>query len=600
MRQLFCLAVVYFSGNTWQWRGMALKPTNHDLSYGTREKEGGSGKRFPEMVRRVITSVAISGAMLAAVGCSFASMADPGVAAERSGEAGTAKPSGLKADAATGTRAPGDPEHELYMQYGNDVDGLMRWFAQEGLPDEMKRQALALILNRPLAEPQLAWLRDMAQHTDDTAMEQMIDMVLLRNYGDSQAAARLIDSGEREGFRVPLDYEAEKELARRYPDSRLAAGIASYEHIRGAAYFFADNLNDGYLYQNEGDDFADPEKAIPQWLAFLRDFPLHPSADDAAYRLARCYQKLGLYREALHGFDQAMRTGDGDMTYEAKGLFLYVLDVDMTGEDLQKLDAAALPAWSGPWVAYTRAVNVLRDGDFADAAKQLSDFIAAYDGADLFAPLPRDMKQKDGYAPGGEYQFWDKVKEQQRLAETLAALQRDIDGSDGKEKTAKQYALGAAVYRQPLLFYNHLWRGTRQNFFWIGQVGSMQDDASLKRFILRFNHLVRAGEIFSSIDLNEADPDLAAKTLFSLALCKSKLIDYGQEIAYMASDQQLEQEMIQTLQELLRRFPDSELADDALMLMYVYNGDIRQLHELLERYPNGDQAEKAKLLLTGA
>jgi hypothetical protein len=147
------------------------------------------------------------------------------------------------------------------------------------------------------------------------------------------------------------------------------------------------------------------------------------------------------------------------------------------------------------------------------------------------------------------------------------------------------------------MYYNHLWRGERQSFFWFGQIKFGDYDPALDRYVARFNHLVQAADAFSQIDLSVADPQTGAKTLFSKALSYSKLIDYGVEVGFYDTKTHLGKQLIEACQALIARYPDSSLADDAMMLIYHYTHSAEWLEKLVKRYPNGDQAEAAEALL---
>ncbi|HZG15903.1 MAG TPA: tetratricopeptide repeat protein [Candidatus Bathyarchaeia archaeon] len=439
------------------------------------------------------------------------------------------------------------------------------------------------------------WLTEVAKQTTDPATEQMIDRELVRNHGDMEAAKRLHDSGMQHGFAIALDGLTEKFLAEHFPSGKLSQGIAAYEAIRGFPYFHQQDGEQWYAYESHGDDFANPQKAISQWLAFIEKNPNHPALDDAAYRLARCYQMVGEYERALYWFDRAQNLGDQDLQYDAYGQFLYVLDVNMTAEELARLDTTQLPAWTKGWAEYSLAVEYLRERRYEQASSALQKFIDTYHAKQqgLFA---HESDSQEGLWQS-YYPFWSNVNEQLALAKRAAQLQDEISQASGAEKAKKQYELAAMISKQPFLYYNHLWRGERQAFFWFGQIKTMDYQVSLDHYIGRFNHLVQATDAFSQINLDEADEQTGAKTLFSQMLMNSKCIEYGEEVSFHVTKTMLVQQMLQYGDELLKRYPESELADDALLLMYHYTKDTGKLEQLLERYPKSDKAAEASKLL---
>jgi hypothetical protein len=145
-----------------------------------------------------------------------------------------------------------------------------------------------------------------------------------------------------------------------------------------------------------------------------------------------------------------------------------------------------------------------------------------------------------------------------------------------------------------LLYYNNLWDGDRAVFFDY-EVGN-QGGADMRAYETRFNNYVQAAAAFSAIDLKQAGPQIGAKTLFSLALSYSKMFDFGQESRFYDTRVHLVQTVTNYAQQLIDRYPDSDLSDDSEMLIYNYTGDKSRLQAILYRYPYGDQADKAKAI----
>ena len=189
-------------------------------------------------------------------------------------------------------------ENAIIGLIGERPDGtnrLKHLYKSSSLSEETKRKIMEQILiSRSGSE--LAWLKEVAANTEDPATEQLIDRELVRNHGDKEAAKRLHENGLKHGFFYPLDGLSEKYLSALFPTGKLHQGIAAYEQIRGFSYFHQLDGEEWYSYQSRGKDFAQPQQAVNQWLIFIQSYPHHPALDDAAYRLARCYQLLGRIR----------------------------------------------------------------------------------------------------------------------------------------------------------------------------------------------------------------------------------------------------------------------------------------------------------------
>ncbi len=245
-----------------------------------------------------------------------------------------------------------------YIGYlANTPDGkarLMQLFDEPSLSAEAKRS----IIFQLSGKENVGWLRKVASTTTDPYIEQTIDAQLVWDHGDTAAAKRLYESGMKAGFLQPLFAPVERELIKLYPDGELAKGIKHYSEIKGSPYFFGGD--DEAWYTPRGADYAQPEAAIKQWLDFIQAYPKHPAADDAAYRLARCYQMLGKFDQALYWFEQATQIGDRDISYDAVGQFLYMIDVEMTEKDFANMDQSKLPDWQKAWLQYAAAVSTLR------------------------------------------------------------------------------------------------------------------------------------------------------------------------------------------------------------------------------------------------
>lgn len=494
------------------------------------------------------------------------------------------------------------PQMLAIIQLNNNPDWLKKLYDSEKMSLPAQRKIVENLINGNQRE----WLQKTAKNTTDRYIEQLIDAQLVRKHGDKAAAARLYKSGMQHGFTVALDGLTEKFLADLYPNGVLSQGIRDYQQIRGAHYFYQYDDDNWYSYESAGKDYRQPQVAIPQWLAFIKKYPQHPAVDDAAYRLARCYQQTGQFSEALYWFDQVKQLGDRDLIYDTTGQFLYVLDVEMGTDAFAKLDASRLPAWAKPWLEYSSAVEQLRERKYADASQSLQRFVERYQGQNLFAPaavrqqtstdfLSKDEEFVDPL--GSSYPFWQQIKQQLILAKELAAKEEKINQAAGAEKAKQQYQLAAQMYRNPLLYYNHLWRGERQTFFWLGQIKYMDYNEALDRYIGRFNHLAQAITAFNRIDLQQADAETAAKTLYSLALSHAKLTEYGEEVRFYATKTGLSKQLITLCERLVKQYPSSDLADDALLLAYHYSSDQKYLQQLIAKYPQGDQAKQAKELL---
>jgi hypothetical protein len=461
-----------------------------------------------------------------------------------------------------------------------------------------------------------AWLRSLSNSEKDVSLRQAA-LYNLYNLGDGNAGYRLVQDVEKNGmafsfgFRGGLvDWEFLKEVTNKYPGSYLARGIAAYEKVRGQSYFLNErgkNKEDPYSWIMEmqyGDSQYDPGREIPGWVKFLEEFPRHPAADDAAYRLARCYEITGQYANALNALEKALNSPDGDIRYHVAGRMVYVPDVRMTEAQLEEIAAGKIDAEMQLLVDYTLAVKALRQDDYARAAALLEEYVNRLDA------LPADGEISPFVQLGSffdeQYGFKDEVKKQLEQVRVLAGLQ---DKWQKSKKPEDLYALAAAIYSNQMTYYNHLWAGNRQYFNWQGYISwqgyiySGSDKAiypaelaSFAREMINYNH---SAEMFKKVyDSQAASSDLKAKALFSQGLSFFGIYDWGDDANAAFERKALKKQVIDTFDRFVEEFPDNSMADDALLALASASGDKSYLDKIFEDYPRGDALERAKALLT--
>lgn len=249
--------------------------------------------------------------------------------------------------------------------------------------------------------------------------------------------------GVRPGVDFTRDWQLLREVRERHPNSFLARGMAAYEEVRGAPYLEIDRRRpaDDWPYRY-GDGQYDPQREIPGWERYLKTYSSHPGADDAAYRLGRCYEIKGDYPAALNALYRATLLPDGDCHDDAAGRIVYLLDAVMTREQLASLAADKLEPHLVPLVEYSMAVKTLRRDDFRAAAEALTGFLARH--PEPWTPMSRN--------PEGRYDLAAAIGKQADTARRLADLQARWEQTRDPQAL---YDLAAAVYHDTLTYYNH-------------------------------------------------------------------------------------------------------------------------------------------------
>ncbi|HHY93153.1 MAG TPA: hypothetical protein GX511_07405, partial [Firmicutes bacterium] len=445
------------------------------------------------------------------------------------------------------------------------------------------------------------WLKVNWAKAQDPAVRQELCYQLYWAGDERSALDQLVAEVEQHGAARGLYFWGDQDLLRRiradYPASYLARGFAAYEKVRGRPYFvldFWDPNTPGPWPFKYGETQYDPAREIPGWQKFLRDFSRHPGADDAAYRLARCYEIQGKWNEALTWYAKALTLPDGDLDFDARGRLLFVLDARVPVAELEKLVGqftvrSDLPPALVPLLRYTLAVRALRAEDYPAAAAQLKEFLAVYGepsgekAGELVAVLPA-LK---------DYPFWRRVREQATQAEQLAAWAAQVGDPEAL------YKLGAAVYHSELTYYNHLWAGGRQGFNWVGHINELWPEVPEReeylKGLINFWHALRC---FQEVEkAPRADAELKAKAIYSQGLALSNILEWGQEATAVFDQHALKDELIATFKRFVHTYPENSMADDALFTLWAHTQDKRYLERLVAAYPEGDRAAAARKIL---
>ncbi|HYF76108.1 MAG TPA: hypothetical protein VD973_03160 [Symbiobacteriaceae bacterium] len=391
--------------------------------------------------------------------------------------------------------------------------------------------------------------------------------------------ADLVQAIEQDGaFRINSfwsNWRWESEMAKTYPDSFLARGIKAYEAVRGKPYFQWDRRTPGADFPEpweHGNRQYDPDREIPGWTAYLRDFARHPGADDAAYRLGRSYEVTGQYSEALKALLLATTLPDGEMGYHARGRIAWILDAHLTEEELAQLDVPELKVA----IDYSIAVRKLRTGRYAEAIADLDQVLT-------HSSEPSPLEDR-GLA------FWPGVKAQREKAAALQALTAD-------SSPESRYKLAATIYHDELIFYNYLWGGGRAGYFYYAGghatealMGDM--DPRYTRWIAEFNNYVQAASAFAAL---EAVPgEIGDKAAYSRALSLLKLErGYGSDVALWRPLPDIADEAVAQLERFVAQRPKSDLADDALLSLAYLKQDKSYAERIAKEYPRSELAPTA-------
>lgn len=416
------------------------------------------------------------------------------------------------------------------------------------------------------------------------------------------------------------------------PEGYLAAGVRAYEAVREAPYWVNSwerpEDSGARTWDAPGSGQYRPDAEIPGWEHFLEEYASHPAADDAAYRLGRSFEVRAMGRDAADASGRARdirqaalaylvaaALPDGDMRRDALGRLVFLLDAVASEDELGALaslagsdepetgpKSSAIERLAGPRAGaylacaarYALAVRLLRGGEYDEAAGQL----AAVTRVVGEVPLPWD-----GWDPLGfrRSDTEDALSRQSVAARLLAEGQAEGQADPGR-MAQRRYEEAAAIYREPLLFYLPLWHGERAAYLAFGHVfdaadAGLWDASALRRYVQAHNTYVRALELFERLLGSDPPEPWKEKAFFSRAMTLRHLVEYGFEVRYWRDPSALKAEAVRSFEAFAREYPDSPLADDALLMVGVYGEDGGALEELLRRYPDGDMRPLAERLL---
>jgi len=92
-------------------------------------------------------------------------------------------------------------------------------------------------------------------------------------------------------------------------------------------------------------------------------------------------------------------------------------------------------------------------------------------------------------------------------------------------------------------------------------------------------------------------PELKAKALYSTGLSYIGLDEWGQDASFGFNLPEITEKIISAYREFIQEYPDSTMADDALLALGAYTGDAAYLQRIMEEYPQSDMLGKAKDLI---
>jgi tetratricopeptide (TPR) repeat protein len=371
-----------------------------------------------------------------------------------------------------------------------------------------------------------------------------------------------------------LHWELERRLAEEFPDSFLARGVRAYEAVRNQPYFEWDRKVGNDFEWEYGNRFYNPDREIPGWGAFLKEFPKHEGADDAAYRLGRCYEIKGQYAEALRWLYAATTMGDQEYLEHGRGRIIWILDALMSEDAVRALPVASLPADLQPAVAYTAALKELRRGKYPAAVRDLDAVLRQWDRSPVMVGFWQD------------YPFWNRVRAQRDQADKLAQLA-------ARNTPESRYEAASLMYHDEFAFYNHLWGGGRQAYMFEAKNALDGDmDPVYSRWMAESNNLIQAQAAFGQ--LQKAPGPVAEKAAYSRAMALLQLTRFGWDVPLYRPISEVQVDGESALEQFVHQYPKSDLAPAALLSLGFLRGDQTLFDRIAKEYPDSAAAQTAR------
>lgn len=493
-------------------------------------------------------------------------------------------------------------------------EALEAWLSSSELTDRGVRVALMGDLRWRPASEVTVWLRTAAPREQDPAVAELMWSQLYRVTNDAAALQGLNRAADAYGaFRLPAgaadpwDWQVLRSAVQSDPAGFLARGVTAYEAVEGGRPYFAVDRCPSptapcapFL---SGDAQYDPSREIPGWQAFLRQYSAHPAAADAAYRLARCEEILGRWGDALRDMRLAAAVyPDGQISAEARGRLVFMLDVEIPDAALQALAAAPPAPELAADLRYAVAVRELRQGDYSQAALDLQ----------------RSPPPAEPLFPWAQWPMATQSEQQAKeVAEIAAVAPRAFPKGYVPEALGTEvfaplpaigdpsaaYRVGQILFHDDLALYNELWYGEQQAFYAFG--GDINDLAAGElqpQWLTQFrgmNTYIAAEPIFAAIAADRAAPgDLRAKAAYSAAECLVHLDGYNQTNGQTVPQPELADDIVAAFRAFAQQYPhDGDLTADALLTVARYTRASADVAAVEQRYPHTWQATAASGIL---
>jgi tetratricopeptide (TPR) repeat protein len=186
---------------------------------------------------------------------------------------------------------------------------------------------------------------------------------------------RLIETYPEDDF---ADYA--RLVLRRYDDIIVAGRSRKQEGVLDLAFY------EKGRWQFANEDYVGALKTFQGFL-YAPMFQGHPFRDDARWRVAQCYLRMGKYADALDSLAAIRQERDCDLPFYAQmpTNVLYVADVAMPIAELERIVSGRYFPEILPLLKYTLGERLLARGSLGDARRTFQQVVEEYGALDLAA-----------------------------------------------------------------------------------------------------------------------------------------------------------------------------------------------------------------------
>jgi hypothetical protein len=416
-------------------------------------------------------------------------------------------------------------------------------------------------------------------------------------------------------------------LFERYPDSNLTKGAQLYGQIAGGETYIG-------AYSSLPTDIKPPVLRTPinsseleTWSSFLEKYPNHPASDNVMYRIGRIHELEGNYSDALVSYYQASQMPDGALRDVAKIRTLFIADSLMNSDSVNKLSKDTEFEELVPFLQYTTAIHLIREGKTSIALEQLRGFSEEYKPKSFSGFVTPNFVEGGDIYPSSL--FWENVERQTKNLKFLLKIQAE------KDTDSKAYKEASFWFYNQLTAYNYLWRGKQSGAFgsFLPFIWDSESVSSIR--LLNYDMVDNAGNAYDNqfgyllsikrleeLLKNYPESKFQEKALYSILVNyywsyveggaisldvasqwqdkARRYIDEDSSYSYFNPSYIWQAAVVDTAYRFIEIFPSSSMADDALLTVGEVGSEsesVQALRKLISDYPDSDRIKEAGKML---